>query len=74
MPQDSNEPSPRWQVLRHGGMASNRWRVVIDGDEQKCRKVYDALVVSLRQGGIRLVDPTGEVKESASAPRLRTRW
>lgn len=63
------------KVLRHGGRRTDRVRVVIETpDEEKARKVYEKIDLSLRQGWVKLIDPEGNVVRKFSAPTLRTRW
>lgn len=68
------KPQP-YRVERHGGAASHNWRVAfrsfdggIAGDK------FRDLESAMRQGGVRLVSPAGEIIKSAWAPRLRSRW
>lgn len=64
-----------WNVLRHGGRRTDRWRLVeFAASEAYAREVYSRAAAALRQGEVRLVDPTGRVAERRWAPRLRTRW
>ena len=66
-----------WKVERVSGRWGDDWRAVgpkHGESEEKANKRYLALFGKLRQGGVRLVDPAGEVRAMATAPRLRTRW
>lgn len=63
-----------WTVWRHGGRSGDEWRCVARGSEAECREQYRRLFVAMRQGGVELRDPSGEVVDRAWAPRLRTRW
>lgn len=72
-PATANLTTPAWTVLRHGGAARHKWRIVYEGAKDTARRVYAAQCKALDQGGVRLVSPGGKVMKSARAPRLRTR-
>jgi len=70
-------------VLRHGGSANHFWRNVAERESAGWGSPYTEYAASflfrkisnnLRQGGVALINSTGEVVEFYSAPRLRTRW
>lgn len=63
-------------VERHGGRATDKWRVVWMGNgTSDSDHAYHDAVGKMRQGGVRLRDDiTGEVLREQHAPRLRTRW
>lgn len=68
-----------WRVVRHGGRATDRWRIVCAGDEFKARRVFDRVSSRLRQGAALLLGPPDTRREcfvwkSDSGPTLRTRW
>jgi len=64
----------KFLVDRHGGRATDSWRVLLDtDDEAKARARYVRVSGVLRQGTVRLrID--GKVEASTSSPRLRSRW
>lgn len=65
----------RWLVLRHSGRSGDPWRLKFwTGVEAEARARFDELAGELRQGGVALATPEGEIINITSAPRLRTRW
>lgn len=64
-----------WLVRRNGGRKDLPWRIVFSSrDETKAREHYALLCKEMRQGGVELVNPSGETVERSIAPRLRTKW
>lgn len=63
-----------WHVWRHGGNRSHSWRVIASQPFRDAALVYQAHARKMRQGGVRLVAPDGEIVYSAAAPLLRSRW
>lgn len=71
----TNDPTAaNWTVLRHGGSAVHRWRVLYSGAEDSARKQYEAEAKRLRQGAVVLQDHIGTEKARCNSPRVRTRW
>lgn len=63
-----------WRVERHGGRSTDRFRVIIETDnEQKARQVYLREYRKMRQGAIRLLQDD-KIVMRYEAPLLRTRW
>lgn len=61
-----------WKIYRHSGFANGRWRLIFSSrDEGKADLRYEALYERWKQGGIRMVDPEGQVIRHAFAPPLR---
>ena len=64
-----------WRVERHGGRRTDRWRVVAAYiREANGRWKFNELKAEMRQGGVRLYRPDGELADEVVAPALRTRW
>jgi hypothetical protein len=63
-----------WSVLRHGGRRTDHWRQTFHGTEEAARKWYAIDYKNMRQGGVRLVRPDGEIELNEWAPRVRSRW
>ena len=66
-----------WKVERVSGRWGDDWRPVgpkRGESEEKANRRYLELSGKMRQGGVRLVDPAGQVRATSTAPRLRTRW
>lgn len=63
-----------WQVERDGGNSNHSLRVIFAGSEELARAKFAKLKEALRQGEVRLTDPSGNVVDRCFAPRLRTRW
>ncbi|WPA89754.1 hypothetical protein MCACPph1_CDS0014 [Moorella phage MCACPph1] len=62
-------------VIRHGGRSCDRWREVFKGEsEEKALAIYEREYEKMRQGGVILLGPQGEIKRRNWAPRIRTRW
>lgn len=65
----------KFTVLRHGGRAKDRWRVVYAGkSEEEAFAAFDRESSRLRQGGVDLFDPQGKKMRGSWAPALRTKW
>ena len=56
-----------WTVERHGGKVHDWWRLIFSGSESGARERFEQIRVSLRQGGVRLREPGGEINSSAYA-------
>jgi len=69
MPDDVRQ----WYVRRHSGRVGGHWRTVVSGDETRARGVFAFIKQEMRQGSVRLFNGDDEI-DSATAPRLRTRW
>lgn len=75
----------RWKVSRHGGREGDWWRTLYEGpDPEEARRVFEKARENMRQGGVLLRDPRGEVmahpqaryarsNPQAGLPRARTR-
>lgn len=63
-----------WKVVRHSGRNGSEWRQRFVGSEPVARSLYLKLATDLRQGGVRLINPAGEIADAVWAPRLRSRW
>jgi hypothetical protein len=70
-----------WVIMRHGGRTNCEWRDITRypadyqyGAEKSARDLYQCLMVDVRQGGLALVNPSGEIVAFYSAPLVRTRW
>lgn len=62
----------QFKVYRHSGQPNGRWRPVFTTtDEGKAFERYESLYKRWKQGGIRLVDPEGQVLQNAYAPPMR---
>lgn len=67
--------SGEYAVFRHGGRENTPWhRVAGFASEAAARERYGRELVKMRQGGLELRGPGGEIVESAWAPRLHSRW
>lgn len=72
---DLSSKSSQWTVDRHSGRNYDERRVRKTGaSEADVRPAFEEIKRDLRQGEVRLLNPAGEVVDSAWAPRLRTRW
>jgi hypothetical protein len=61
-----------WIVDRHGGRYSDTRKVRATGpDESSVRPVFETIKHDLRQGEVRLLDPTGKIVDRCWAPRAR---
>ena len=75
-------PKSRWSVMRHGGRYGDRWRDASPrrpwgADEHSAntaKESFRQMHLALRQGGVALIDPEGNVVGFSSGPTLRTRW
>lgn len=63
-----------FKVLRDGGRIDCGWREVYSGPEERARKKYTKIAEDMRQGGLILEGPEGQILAKVTAPRLRTRW
>lgn len=63
-----------WRVMRHSGRRDGEWRLIYEGAEDQARYTFSRSVDRLRQGGLRLVSPRGEIAVQQWGPALRTRW
>jgi len=63
----------QWSVWRHGGCHNHQWRCIFEGTEEKARAKFEDGLGRLRQGGIALRDPAGDVRISSWAPLHRNR-
>jgi hypothetical protein len=63
-----------FEVKRHGGKSADIFRTLIKtDDENRARERFKKEKEVLRQGSVQLLH-NGQVLESASAPRLRSKW
>lgn len=61
-----------FRIFRHSGRTGAKWRpVFVTHDEGQAHKKYEALYKKWRQGGLRLIDPEGQVIQSAFAEPMR---
>jgi hypothetical protein len=61
-----------WIVDRHGGRYSDTYKVrAVGPDEASVRPVFDKIKRDLRQGEVRLLDPTGKIVDRCWAPCAR---
>lgn len=79
MAEEERKAAEVWRVLRHSGRGggpevASLWREVFAGPEVEARQRYSTIRLGVRQGGVRLVTPKGEIDSEHGAPRLRTRW
>lgn len=83
MPERPKYAVGSWLVVRHAGRrvqagrhySKGPWRFVFWGaDESQARQVFANHRMTMRQGGLRLVDPNDVVVREQWEPRLRTRW
>lgn len=62
-------------VLRHGGRSNDSWRVKISSDDRlTADRYFQKFHISMRQGGVALLDPEGKCLRYFEAPLLRSRW
>lgn len=66
----------QWVVWRHGGRQDCQWHPIYPqhATEESARAAYQKAFAEMRQGGVKLTNPFGQVVASDWAPRLRTRW
>jgi hypothetical protein len=64
-----------WKVERNGGRRDTPWRLLgAYLTETHARARYELEVQKMRQGGVQLRRPDGELEHRTTAPRIRTRW
>ncbi len=67
--------SGNWIVERWSGRSADQYKTTLEtNDEGKARAIYLIEAEKMRQGGVRLRNPTGVLIEGCFAPRLRSRW
>jgi hypothetical protein len=65
----------KWSVWRHGGRRNDKWHAIRwDETEAPCQHAYEKARSDMRQGGVQLISPNGEIVDSGWAPRVRSRW
>lgn len=70
-PNPASIPAGSWTVERHGGRVSDAWRVCAWGTELDAGECFAKLQGVVRQGGIRIVDPSGAVRSTWELPFKR---
>lgn len=61
-----------FKVYRHSGQVNGKWRPVFTStDEGAAMKTYDSLLKKLKQGGLRLFDPEGQMLQNVYYPPMR---
>jgi hypothetical protein len=64
-----------WTILRNGGRATDTWKYRHSRfSEEGSLQTYEREKEKMRQGGLALIGPNGNVVRYYEAPRLRSRW
>lgn len=64
-------PAGSWTIERHGGKAKDRWLPCGWGNEAEVRAAFVELGTGVRQGGLRILNPRGDVVHEKQIPVAR---